>query len=603
MNSIWNKNIALFKSRFPALADLYQDIIEDINSHGDEKDIFSFWKVIPAKNGSLTAQIDNMLLHSSYNPEREAMSTASQLLSKNKECLIFMGAGLGWQFCALAKLINAGGSVGGPSSTKKLVLIEPDPLHFFGALFYVDWSQVFAVESLVIALGCPPDSLMGLLEDSSINVGNSGLSASYVYAIPSFIQHARPYFDSVITLIERNRSKNDINAATYKKFEKLWIRNSIKNIDQTGKRRSLKDFAADYCKSSGSKDFILLAAGPSLAKVLPEIGLIKKRAVIVCVETALQALLKAGVEPDFIVITDPQYYAYKHIAGLEAPSSILVCPLSVYPAVFRFKCRQILLCSEFFPVSSFFENTLGAFGDLGAGGSVASSAWNLCRMLGAKNIYFAGLDLSYPGGQTHIKGSSAEQSFLCGSNRLLPVQASNSSSRFSANPEYAFDYEGRQILTDARMKMFAWWFESQIAGHPEVKNFTLCTSSMKIPGVEVAKAFWKKEADKQDSYDAGAKVSGVLETKTGVLEPIERPIDAVKASFFAEVKSLTALVNQAVEAGIIGGPDLQTKLLQIEKEIAASPLAEIIRLANPQSQDKLEAYRQLQKTMELYKNE
>ncbi len=135
MNSIWNKNIALFKSRFPALADLYQDIIEDINSHGDEKDIFSFWKVIPAKNGSLTAQIDNMLLHSSYNPEREAMSTASQLLSKNKECLIFMGAGLGWQFCALAKLINAGGSVSGPSSTKKLVLIEPDPLHFFGALF------------------------------------------------------------------------------------------------------------------------------------------------------------------------------------------------------------------------------------------------------------------------------------------------------------------------------------------------------------------------------------------------------------------------------------------------------------------------------------
>ena len=603
----------MFKARFPALADLYHNIIEDITEHGDEKNIFSFWKVMPAKNGSLTAQIDNMLLHSSYNPEREAISTASQLESKNKECVIFMGAGLGWQFCALAKLIKSG------SPVKKLVLVEPDPLHFFGALFYVDWSQVFAVEALVIALGCPPDSLMGLLEGSNINVGNSGLSASYVYAIPSFIQHARAYFDSVITLIERNRSKNDINAATYKKFEKLWIKNSLKNLEQTGKRRSLKDFAADYCKKPGPKDFLLIAAGPSLQKVLPKIGLIKKRAVLVCVETALHALLKAGIEPDFIVITDPQYYAYKHIAGLKAPSSILVCPLSVYPAVFRFKCRQILLCSELFPVSSYFEKELGAFGDLGAGGSVASSAWNLCRMLGAQNIYFAGLDLSYPEGQTHIKGSSAEQTYLYGSNRLLPVQASNSSSRFSANPEYSFDYRGRQILTDARMKMFAWWFESQIAAHPQVKNFTLCSSSMKIPGVDLAENFFEEEwcpspaPDREDIASGSgdpATVSAVLEPQSGVLEPapavlepVERPIDAVKASFFAEVKSLTALVNQAVEACIIGGPELETKLLQIEAKIAASPLAEIIRLAYPQVQDKLQAYRQLQKTMELYKNE
>ena len=229
MNSIWNKNIQLFKSRFPALADLYHHIIEEITANGEGSAIFSFWKVMPAKNGSLTAQIGNMLLHSSYNPEREAMSTAQELVSKNKETVIFMGAGLGWQFCTLAKLITKSVC---ECPVKKLVLIEPDPYHFFAALFYIDWSDVFAVEQLVIALGCEPHDLMPLLEGNQINVGNTGLSASYVYTIPAFIQHARPYFDSVIALIERNRSKNDINAATYKKFEKLWIRNSIKNIEE-----------------------------------------------------------------------------------------------------------------------------------------------------------------------------------------------------------------------------------------------------------------------------------------------------------------------------------------------------------------------------------
>ena len=596
MNSIWNKNIQAFKSRFPALADLYHDTIEDINKNGDSGQIFSFWKIMPAKNGSLTAQINNMLLHSSYNPEREAESTATQLAAKNKETVIFMGAGLGWQLCALARLINSDDN--SPCPVKKLVLIEPDPFHFFAALFYTDWSDVFAVGPLVIALGCPVHSLMPLLEGNNINTGNTGLNTSYVYAVPAFMQHARPYFDSVITLIERNRSKNDINAATYKKFESLWIRNSIKNLIQLEKCPSVMDIAKDFCKTT--KNFIVVAAGPSLEQLLPQMPELKKRAVIVCVETALHALLKEKVEPDFIVITDPQYYAYRHIAGLASPSSILVCPLSVYPAVFNFKCQKIVLCSEMFPVSAFFEKTLGPFGDLGAGGSVASSAWNLCRLLGAQNIYFAGLDLSYPMGQTHIKGSSAEQTGHLSASRVLPVQEINSRSRFSANPEYGVDYNGNKVLTDARMKMFAWWFESKIAECTDVKTYTLSAASMKIPGVEVATTVpepvegpHKKDMPLIDGPSTGS--GSAVGSGTAVVSGT-----ADISSFFTELRNLSSLINQAVEKCIITGPNLQSELSVIEQKIAESPLAQIIALARPVTDDRLEMYKSLQKTMGIY---
>ena len=582
MNSIWNKNLKLFKDRFPALAQLYHDIIEEISAHGDEKSIFSFWHIMPAKNGSLTARLGNMFLHSSYNPEREGQTTARQLADKNKETLIFMGAGLGWQFCAMAQLMVK--SVA-PCPVKKLVLVEPDPVHFFSALYYLDWSDVFAVEQLVLAIGCPENSLMGLLEGNSINTGSSGVSAAYVYVVPAFIQHARPYFDSVIALIERNRSKNEINAATYKKFEKLWIRNSMKNLVHIGKCGTVSQLA------QVPGDFILVAAGPSLQELLPEIKKMSGSATLVCVETALHALLKIGVQPDFIVITDPQYYAYRHIAGLAAPDSILVCPLSVHPAVFRFKCRQILLCSEMFPVSSYFEAKLGAFGDLGAGGSVASSAWNLCRLLGAENIYLAGLDLSYPAGQTHIKGSSAEEAFLTGANRLATMQNKNSAYRFSSNPENAFDYEGKPVLTDARMKMFAWWFESRIAACPEVKTWTLSPRSMKIPGVQVAE-------------DVG---KGALSLSKGEYEHIchpelvsGSPSTEIIDSFYSSLRALSSLINQAVEKCIIGGPGLGTELAKLEEEITASPLAEIVRLARPAGGDRLRMYQALQKTMNLY---
>lgn len=567
----------MFKSRFPALADFYSHLINEISESGDEKGIFSFWKLMPAKNGSPTARIDKMFLHSSYNPEREGETAARELAAKNKETVIFMGAGLGWQICALAKKILEGQGI------KKLVLIEPDPLHFFAALFYVDWSPVFKVNQLVIALGCPLDSLMPLLEGNSINIGSSGVSAAYVYAIPAFIAHARPYFDSVISLIERNRNKNDINAATYKKFEKLWIRNSMKNIKEIGKRRTVSQLADSF----RGNNFIVLAAGPSLQTMLPKIKDYKKEAVIVCVETALHAVLRSGIQPDFIVITDPQYYAYKHLAGLEAPQSILICPLSVYPAVFRFKCREILLCSEMFPVSSYFEKQLGSFGDLGAGGSVASSAWTLCKVLGAANIYLAGLDLSYPMSQTHIKGSSAEQKAYCLADRLSSLQKINSSSRFSANPEYAFDYDGNQVLTDARMKMFAWWFESTLAASSAVKTYTLCRQSMKIPGIEAAEGIEKGRDIRVDAVSFPCS-------------PRESQFQKALTSFYKELKKLTDLINQAVEKCIIAGPLQDAELTKIEEDIAASPLAEIVRLARPAGGDKLQVYQSLQKTMTLY---
>ena len=586
MNSIWNKNIQAFKSRFPALVDLYKNIIEDINTHGSEKQIFSFWNVLPAKNGSLTAQINNMLLHSSYNPEREGQTAAEQLISKNKETVIFMGAGLGWQFCALAKLMTQAGT---SCPVKKLVLIEPDPIHFFAALFYIDWSDVFLVEQLVIALGCPANSVIPLLEGNSINTANAGVSAAYVYAIPAFILHARPYFDSVIALIERNRTKNDINAATYKKFEKLWIRNSIKNIPHIQSCRTVND----YIKQAPAKaeNCVVVAAGPSLETLLPKMAQIKAHAVIVCVETALHAMLRAKVEPDFIVITDPQYYAYKHIAGLSSPSSVLVCPLSVYPDVFNFRCREIILCSEMFPVSGFFEAATESFGDLGAGGSVASSAWNLCRLLGARNIYFAGLDLSYTENQTHIKGSSAEQSFHTRADRMGTLENQSAAAMFGANPEYSTSYDGQKVLTDSRMKMFAWWFESKIAATPEVKTFTLCPQSMKIPGIELAGIEEVLKGEK--STPAGSAHPEVYAQK-------DIDYSGLLASFIEETKKLEAIINLTVEKCMIAGPNLISELSLLEQKIAESPLGQIIALARPVTDDKLEMYTALQKTLGIY---
>ena len=267
------------------------------------------------------------------------------------------------------------------------------------------------------------------------------------------------------------------------------------------------------------------------------------------------------------------------------------------------------MCSDFFPISTFFEKQLGDFGNLGAGGSVASSAWNLAYLLGARQIFLAGLDLSFPSKQTHIKGSTAEQTFHTKANRLASAEKSSCASMYSANPEYGLSYNGKKVLTDSRMKMFAWWFESRIAACPHVKTFTLCPESLKIPGVEVAEI--KEVLNKggapapsrqkptvfgatPSSGEKDSASSTTFSTSEQGIGSIPRNAPNISKAFFiqtknefiSQLKKITALVNTAIEkcliyenTGIESQAKLQQELAEIEKELLQNPLGEIIRLA------------------------
>ena len=475
MNSIWNKNLELFRRRFPALFEMCKREISAINDDEGSAALFTSlkWELVTAKNGDTSAREGGAALHSLYNPLREASNAVSQAAVAEKSCAVFYGFGLGFQVIEFCKKYPQ----------KKLVLLEPDLLHLLAALCILDWTAVFNHEKLIIAVGCPQESVLSLIEDSSkVNVGNTGVNDTFFFDIPAFTNHAAEYFNDVRTIVKRNQRKNEINAATLKKFGKLWVRNSVKNISQLSRCQGLEGFK----NAGGALPFLIVGAGPSLEGLLPQLAELKKRMVIVCVETALHTLLKAGIQPDFIMLMDPQFWAYRHIAGLPAPESVLITEVSTYPAAFRFPCKKIMLCKSQFPVGQYFEKKLSLdLGDLGTGGSVASAAWNFAYFCGAKTIFTAGLDLSFPSKQTHIKGSSAEQTFHTSSLRTKTVENFTAGVLFGANASPAENYLGERVTTDSRMKMFAWWFEARLAACPEARTFTLCPQSMKIPGIEV----------------------------------------------------------------------------------------------------------------------
>ena len=429
--------------------------------------VTSPFEIVTAKNGSIIAKADGKLLHSGYNPEREAEQAVHAARKEKYTCAVFLSCGLGYGPKVYAKNF--------PQDT--LIIVEPDISYFLSALRYFDWTNILSLPHCILILGASPETVITLIQNSG------GFSSCGILANSNQMEHARDYFSRLVKDIDHAKEQTKINENTSRRFYGLWLRNTCRNLRQLAVRAGINVY-----KNSCPKDLplVILAAGPTLAEILPHLAEIKKRALVVCVDTALHACLRAGTEPDFIILTDPQYYAARHIAGLSAPHAVLITETAAYPSVFHFPCKEILLCSSLFPLSISVEKQVGEKGALASGGSVSTTAWEFARYIGAVEIYVAGLDLGYPDYQTHIRGSTFEEKMHTVSRRTQPAETSGLGLLLGANMLVARDYAGKPILTDNRMHMFGCWFESKLKEYPSIQTYSLSPKSLAIAGIKPA---------------------------------------------------------------------------------------------------------------------
>lgn len=512
MNSIWNKNIESFKNRFPQLE-------QQISKETCKKIITE-----ETKNGSITATENGLLLHSKYNPQREAQTLISSFDSSTKEAGIFLGFGLGYALIEFAR----------KNKNSTMIVFEEDIPHFFSALEVLDWSEVFSHEKLILALGASADDAAALI---------NGFKADQIqlFKVKAQISHAEKYFSEIETKIEQTKQKEEINTNTLEKFANLWTSNSFRNLEHMDSLSGVKK----YSFLGSEIPFVILAAGPSLQKILPSLAEIKKRSIIVCVDTAVHACLKAGVEPDFIILADPQYYCALHLEFLKCPTSVLITEIAAYPMVFEFECREKVLFSSLFPIGNFFERKSEEKGKLAAGGSVTTTAWDFARLCNAREIFIAGMDLGFPGKQTHIRGSQFEEKAHMTSLRIKNAETDNASCLFGAAPYFANDYDGNKILTDKRMSLFSWWFENETAkaNAAGTKTYTLTPESLGIKGIEkysVEKFLEKKEAVEQKNifFEQAEK----NKTSAGEIKSVKE----LKKEFFISLEKLESLSKRGI---------------------------------------------------------
>jgi hypothetical protein len=494
-------------SDFSLLSRLFPGLAEELAKEGGGKlgeAPGGEFRIETAASGAPTLVFRGRYVHSARDPVREARRFAETLPPAAPAAggkgiapggpVLILGFGLGYAAEAAAE-----GAPGRP-----LIVVEKRREILKLALETRNLDRFLSENRIVFVVGGSGEALSGVLSLFE-NPGGAGKPPD-ILKNRVLTELDGDWYAGVEGRIRAWTSRDDVNAATLRRFGKRWVRNLARNLeairDVPGVRwleGVLAGAAPNAAPSPGAGcvagragnrlsgvPVFLAAAGPSLDLAGPLLKEIRKRCVIVAVDTSLRFLLSRGIDPDFVVVVDPQYWNARHLDRSAAKRSWLVAESAVYPPVLRHPFRGSLLCRSLFPLGRFIEDQVDPKGALGAGGSVATSAWDFARILGAPAVWIAGLDLSFPELKTHFRGALFETRSHAESNRRLPAETWSVRALRDGQPLIAAAAGGGEVLSDRRLSLYAAWFESRFREYPETRNYSLSPGGIAIPGLELA---------------------------------------------------------------------------------------------------------------------
>lgn len=157
---------------------------------------------------------------------------------------------------------------------------------------------------------------------------------------------------------------------------------------------------------------IVVSAGPSLDKNFHLLERAVGKAVILCADTVLRKLLRAGIKPHVVAALERGRVVYEaHFRDVVAPPDVLLLGQAVVvPEVFaRYTGPFALTFKGGLPLDEWVA-WMFDLSPLRAGSSVAHMCYNLAVAMGCDPIVFVGQDLAYgEGGRTHSSATAWEK--------------------------------------------------------------------------------------------------------------------------------------------------------------------------------------------------
>lgn len=216
-------------------------------------------------------------------------------------------------------------------------------------------------------------------------------------AVPALRQDYADAFTRFVEAVKQARADAELLSTTFNYTASRWIRHLAENLPHIATMAPLDALAGAFAGHAG----VLVGAGPSLDGCLDTLRALQGHAVICAVSTALPALGRAGITPDFVVAIEGHDLS-AHFAGVPNLDRMTLLPGPVgNPAHFAVPVgRRLAFAPRGCAAGDWLQRAWGCH-QLPSGGSVACTAFAALHHLGCDPLVLTGMDLALTNGRTH----------------------------------------------------------------------------------------------------------------------------------------------------------------------------------------------------------
>lgn len=407
-------------------------------------------------------------------------------------------------------------------SVTQLILYEPEIDIIRFTCEYVDLTKYFKDGRLYITNN---------LTDCTKYIGEKYLLEDKIefLFLKNYVLQKPSEFTVLTERIFETCQEKIVDMNTIKKMSKIWIDNSIKSFTNF-KQRYPVNLLENRFKN---KTALVLGAGPSLKDNIEKIKQNRENFVIFTVHRTLETLRKNGITPDFCVIVDAQWVKQSFTQDLEYLKDVnFIVDIKADNYVYSLPCKNLFtyftknsICAQ-----KIATKMLGEIKLLESAGTSTITAYKCARLLGCKNIIFAGVDLAFKNDTAYCDDKNVV------TNTQSSVKIQNIVHETTEIKSITCEY----IKTRVDYACFIKQFEAFFAQDKNVNLFNLTTFGAFINGMKYDNLENIIQIIKPEKTDAREILDNFIDTTT--FNP-QKLIDKAKEVFKEEEARIQPLIN------------------------------------------------------------
>lgn len=330
-----------------------------------------------SKIGLPILKINNYILHSKYDPIKEAQQFADRHFKSGHIHFVF-GYGRGYFIeQLLTKCTN----------DELIVVVEP----------IIKNIKVKHPHLKII------ESNKGSVLKEEIGKLNTVISQKAVLCSPNYDKLCVQEYKIFLEIINNKFKLDNVNEITVRRYSIEWQRNYLLNLNNSRGDAPLSDLYNSF-----EFPVVIASGGPSLTKQLPLLKKVRKNVVLIAAGSTVNTLQANNIKPDFVVSIDggePNYQHFKEVFYNDV--SLIYSMLHHYKINDSFQSLNYYFLPEHLPTlkQHFDSISDSSITTCFLGMSVANTAFEIALNLTSGPIALIGQDLAYTDGKTHAEGN------------------------------------------------------------------------------------------------------------------------------------------------------------------------------------------------------